>query len=235
MKAAYRRRVVALVVAAGTEVVLAGLSGTVAAAGDAVVLGGGASIMVAGSYCTLTTIGHDSAGELVGFTAASCGGPDAPVVAEGAENHGPVGAVAAAAAAHDLDYAVIKFDAAKVAPTASFAGFVINGIGPDPTNFGQPVCTQGGATGSGCGTFKFGGPRPGIVAARMPSWQPGDDGAPVTVDGQLVGMTRDGYTGIGGAVIPTLRTSITFTLFSAILGEVDAKGGAGAGFSPISG
>jgi hypothetical protein len=137
------------------------------------------------------------------------------------------------AANDDLDYAVIKFDPAKVVPTASFAGFGINGIGPDPSNFGQPVCTQGGATGNGCGTFKFGGPRPGIVAARMPSWQPGDDGAPITVDGQLVGMTREGHTGIGGAGIPTLRTSITFTLSSAVLADVNAKGGPGAGFTPI--
>ena len=64
------------------------------------------------------------------------------------------------AANDDLDYAVIKFDPAKVVPTASFAGFAINGIGPDPSGFGQPVCTQGGATGFGCGAFRFGGPRP---------------------------------------------------------------------------
>jgi hypothetical protein len=129
-------------------------------------------------------------------------GPRRPVVAEVADNHGPVGTVAAAEAAHDLDYAVIKFDPAKVVPTANFAGFAINGIGPDPSGYGQPVCTQGGATGNGCGAFKFGGPRPGIVAAHMPSWQPGDDGAPITVDGQLVGMTREGYTGLVGAGIP---------------------------------
>ena len=63
------------------------LSG-VAAADGAVVLGGGASIMVAGSYCTLGTIGHDGSGELVGFTAASCGGPGSPVAAVGGANVG---------------------------------------------------------------------------------------------------------------------------------------------------
>jgi len=229
-----RQRVVATfaVILAVLIVAMGRLSGT-ATADDEVLLGGGASIMVAGSYCTLTTIGHDSAGELVGFTASSCGGPGAPVVAEGADNHGPVGTVAAAEAAHDLDYAVIKFDPAKVVPTANFAGFAINGIGPDPSGYGQPVCTQGGATGNGCGGFRFGGPRPGIVAAVMPSWQPGDDGAPITVDGQLVGMTREGHTGIAGAGIPRLSTFITFTFFSAILGAVNAKGGPGAGFTPI--
>lgn len=65
-------------------------------AAAALPLGGGAGIIVDGTYCTLTTIGHDKAGELVGFTAASCGGPDSPVVAEGSEDLGPVGTVVAA-------------------------------------------------------------------------------------------------------------------------------------------
>ncbi len=41
--------------------------------------------MVDGHYCTLTTIGHDKTGELVGFNAAHCGGPGAQVVAEGTD------------------------------------------------------------------------------------------------------------------------------------------------------
>jgi hypothetical protein len=232
VKTAYRHRAVAFVVALATLVVPAGLLGTVAAADNKVPLGGGASIMVAGTYCTLTTIGHDNAGELVGFTAASCGGPGAQVVAEGAQPSGPLGTVAAAD--DRLDYAVIKFDPTKGTPVAGFAGFAINGIGQDPGS-GQPVCTQGGAAGFGCGKIMFGGPRPDIVAAGVPSWQPGDDGAPVTVDGQLVGLTRKGYTGLVGAGIPVPRTHITFALFSAILGDVNAKGGPGAGFTPVSG
>lgn len=53
--------------------------GDVAAADGAVPLGGGVGIVVDGRYCTLTTIGHDKTGELVGFTASHCGGPcDAP-------------------------------------------------------------------------------------------------------------------------------------------------------------
>jgi hypothetical protein len=204
------------------------LSG-VAVADSPGLLGGGAGIIVNGTYCTLATIGHDNSGALVGLTAATCGGPGNSVDIEG----GPRGVGNVVAANDDLDYAVIKFDPTKAAPTASFAGFAINGIGPDPSGFGQPVCTQGGATGNGCGTFKFGGPRPGIVAAHMPSWQPGDDGAPITVDGQLVGMTRNGYTGLVGAGVPVLSTHVTFTLFSAILADVNAKGGPGAGFTPI--
>jgi hypothetical protein len=227
-----RRAAPALAVILTALIVLTTRVSGVAAADGTVVLGGGASIIVAGSYCTLATVGHDHTGDLVGFTAASCGGPGSQVVAEGGENHGTVGTVAAAD--DDLDYAVIKFDPAKVVPTANFAGFTINGIGQDPSDFGQPVCTQGGATGNGCGAFRFGGPRPGIVAAVMPMWQPGDDGAPVTVDGQLVGITRKGYAGYLNPVPwPGLRSNIGFTLFSAILADVNAKGGPGAGFSPI--
>jgi hypothetical protein len=56
---------------------LAGLLAPTAAADGAVPLGGGAGIVVAGTYCTLATIGHDKTGELVGFTAGHCGGTGA--------------------------------------------------------------------------------------------------------------------------------------------------------------
>ncbi len=50
-------------------------------------MGGGAGIVVnGGTLCTLTTIGHDKFGDLIGFTSAHCGGPGAQVAAEGAEN-----------------------------------------------------------------------------------------------------------------------------------------------------
>lgn len=204
-------------------------TGIATAADSPALLGGGAGIIVNGTYCTLTTIGHDNSGGLVGLTASSCGGPNSSVDIEG----GPGGVGTVVTANDDLDYAVIKFDPAKVVPTANFAGFPINGIGPDPNGFGQQVCTQGGATGFGCGTFKFGGPKPGFVAANVPAWQPGDDGAPVTVNGQLVGMTRKGSTTPILGPIPEMSTHIGFTLFSAIINDVNAKGGPGAGFTPI--
>lgn len=210
-------------------IVLISAATGIAAADSPALLGGGAGIMVDGTYCTLTTIGHHYSGGLLELTASSCGGPNSPVDIEG----GPAGVGTVVDANNDLGYAVIKFDPAKVAPTANFAGFPINGIGPDPDGFGQPVCTQGGATGFGCGTFKFGGPKPGFVAANVPAWQPGDDGAPVTVNGQLVGMTRTGSTTAVLGPIPEMSTHIGFTLFSAILNDVNAKGGPGAGFSPV--
>lgn len=202
----------------------------VAAADGAVPLGGGAGITVDGTPCTLATIGHDKAGELIGFTAGHCGGPGAPVVAEGSENHGPVGAVAAVG--DGLDYGVIKFDPARVTPAANFAGFAINGIGSDP-DWHQPVCTQGAANGNNCGgvaTMPGPGPRRSMGHAHF---QPGDDGAPVTSNGLLIGVVFGGMF-----VPPDLQGSpphdfTHFVLFSAIMNDVNAKGGPGAGFSPI--
>jgi hypothetical protein len=217
------------VVAVGVASLVAGLLAPSAVADSAVPLGGGAGIVVNGTNCTLTTIGHDSGGTLVGFTAATCGGPGSSVDVEG----GPSSVGNVVAANDELDYAVIKFDPAKVTPNSSFAGFPINGIGPDPTVFRQPICTQGGATGFGCGAFKFGGPKPGIVAANMPAWQPGDNGAPVTADAHLVGLTRRGDSTPVLGPVPEISTHIGFTLFSAILADVNAKGGPGAGFTPI--
>jgi hypothetical protein len=224
-----RRAAAALAVILAALIAVMTRPNGVAAADGTVVLGGGAGITVSGTNCTLTTIGHDGSSALIGFTAATCGGPGSSVDIEG----GPGGVGNIVAANDDLDYAVIKFDPSKVVPTASFAGFGINGIGPDPSGFRQPLCTQGGATGFGCGVFKFGGPKPGIVAANVPAWQPGDNGAPVTVDGQLVGLTRRGDSTAVLGPIPEMSTHIGFTLFSAILGDVNAKGGPGAGFSPI--
>jgi hypothetical protein len=218
-----RGRTVAIAAAFFALMACVGLLGTTAGADDRVALGGGAGIVVDGTYCTLTTIGHDRAGDLVGFTASTCGGPGAAVTAEGvADNVGTVGA-----ADDGLDYAVIKFDRAKVIPIANFAGFLINGISPDLGSDQQPPCTQGGATGYACGSMKV-RVKPTIGMARMPSWQPGDDGAPVTVDGQLIGMTRKGHT-----MAPLMVTDITMTVFSTILSDASAKGGPGAGFIPV--
>jgi hypothetical protein len=209
-------------------VLLAGLLTPTAAAEGRVPLGGGAGIVVDGNPCTLTTIGHDHTGELIGFTSAHCGGPGAQVVAQGTDNR-VLGSITSTD--NELAYAVIKFDPAKVAPTANFAGFPINGIGPDPS-YQQPACTQGSATGQGCGAIATATVKPGIVGARVPAWQPGDYGAPLTVNDQLIGQTQNGTNIVEPALVRVIMHT-NFTLFSAILNDVNAKGGPGAGFSPI--
>ncbi|HEY6856521.1 MAG TPA: serine protease [Mycobacterium sp.] len=220
-----------IVRAAVALVASAGVLSPTAAADDKVPLGGGAGVVVDGSHCTLNSIGHDNTGELVGFTAAHCGGPGAQVVAEGAENHGSLGTVAAVG--DGLDYSVIRFDPAKVSPTANFAGFPIDGIGPDP-DLGEPACTLGAATGDQCSHIvTIPGPGPG--RSMLAPFQPGDDGRPVTSDDLLIGLVRDGYT-IPGDLLGNLPMPETeLILFSAILNDINAKGGAGAGFSPIPG
>lgn len=206
-------------------------------ADEKISLGGGAGIVVDGTYCTLTTIGHDNTGELVGFTTAHCGGPGAQVVAEGTDTTvGTVVAVKGDIASGDLGYEVIKFDSAKVIPLANFSGFAINGIGPQP-NTGQPACQQGAATGFTCGAIAGPTVNPRVVNVNFLPFQPGDEGAPVTVDGFLVGMLRNGYRNIifwAPSVVPSQDyPRIKMIYFSAILDDVNANGGTGSGFTPI--
>jgi hypothetical protein len=224
-----RRAATALVAILAVLIALMTRLSGVAIAEGTVVLGGGAGITVNGTPCTLATIGHDNAGELVGFTAASCGGPGSPVAAEGSGTL--VGSVVAAD--DHLAYAVIKFDPAKVTPTANFAGFAINGIGPDP-DFRQPACTDGAATGNQCGVITtMPGPGPSRNMSRC-SFQPGDEGRPVTSDNLLIGIARKGWVAVDLGPLHYGQTPESFlTLFSEILGDVNAKGGPGAGFSPI--
>lgn len=213
-------------VALSALIASAGLPSTTAGADDKALLGGGAGIVVNDTLCTLTTIGHDKSGDLVGFTAASCGGPGSPVAAVGGANVGSVVAVE-----DSLKYAVIKFDPAHVTPTANFAGFAINGLGPDP-GFRQPACTDGVATGIQCngGITTLPGPGPGRNMARA-TFEPGDEGRPVTTDDLLFGMAYRGYTDVSawGYTIP----ESTVVLLTAILNDVNAKDGPGAGFSPV--
>lgn len=229
MQTAHSRRAVTIAVAVAGLLASAGLLNITAVADDKVPLGGGTGIVVDGSYCTLATIGRDKSGALVGFTAAHCGGPGAGVVAEGAENRGPLGTVVAAGSG--LDYAVIKFDAGKVTALANYDGFAINGIGADP-EWHQPECKLAAATGDFCGrnnTLPGPGPR---MAIRGP-FKPGDDGGPVTSDNLLVGMITGGVGPLPPIVGQPPVEYIDLIKFSAILADVSANGGPGSGFVPL--
>jgi len=216
MKTAYRW--LAVMVAGTLVMAPSGLPSATATAPEKALLGGGAGIEFDGNnLCTLTTIGHNKTGELIGFTSAHCGGPGVSVVAEGAEDRGDVGTVVAVDA--DLDYAVIKFDPAKVTPTSNFDGFAINGIGPDPPQLHTPCvesradghaptghvcvdvtypeqfqmsCQQSRATGRTCADIIGPGRDPATLNAHECA-NPDDSGAPVTVNDLLIGMVRGGF------------------------------------------
>ncbi len=226
----------------------------------AVPLGGGSGISVNGTLCTLTTIGHDSSGDLVGFTSAHCGGPGATVAVEDA---GAVGKVVAANAGPD--YAVIRFDPAAVTPTPDADAFPINGIGAaPPPGQTQWACQQSRATGHVCanvvGSVVIDTRPPGTETSPEKAQKiqqatatfdaiecanPGDDGAPVTVGDLLVGMIRGGFTPTGEACpqpfvapphahVPQSTRTVVVSI-DAILGDANVKGGPGAGFVPIPG
>ncbi|MBI3212782.1 MAG: serine protease [Mycobacterium sp.] len=203
------------------------------AAADPVTLGGGSGIVVDGdTYCTLTAIGNDSRGDLVGFTSAHCGGPGAKVSAEGAEAAGQVGEMVAGN--DELDYAVIRFDRTKVNPTSDVDGFVIDGLGPDPV-FGEIACKLGRTTGSSCGVTWGPGKDPGTIVNQV-CGQPGDSGAPVTVNNKLVGMLHGAFTDD----LPTcvvkfipLHTPAVTMSFNTQLADITAKNRPGTGFVPF--
>jgi hypothetical protein len=212
--------------------VVVGVRGS--AADNKIPLGGGAAIVIDGdTMCTLTTIGTDNKGQLVGFTSAHCGGPGAQVAAEAEQNRGVLGTMVAG---NDiLDYAVIQFDQDKVAPVADYNGFAIDGIGPDPA-FGQIACKQGRTTGNSCGVTWGPGQDPGTIVMQV-CGQPGDSGAPVTVNNLLVGMIHGAFS----ENLPTcitkyipLHTPAVVVSINAVLADLNAKNRPGAGFVPVT-
>ncbi|WP_375486304.1 S1 family peptidase [uncultured Mycobacterium sp.] len=231
MQSAHRRVMAAMV--AMVVLMVAGPAATSKAADEKVPLGGGAGIVVNGdSTCTLTSIGTDNTGALTGFSSAHCGGPGAVVAAEAAQDRGTVGTMVAGN--DSLDYAVIRFDPAKVTPVANFNNFAINGIGPDPA-VGQVVCKDGRTTGESCGVTFGPGQDPGTLVAQL-CGQPGDSGGPVTANGALVGMIHGAFSeNLPGCItkyIP-LHTPAVVVSINAVLADLAAKGRPGAGFVPV--
>ena len=202
-------------------------------ADDRAILGGGSGIVIEGdTFCTLTTIGNDDRGNLIGFTSAHCGGPGEKVSSERAPSAGVVGTMVAG---NDLlDYAVIQFDPQKVQPVNTIDGFEIDGLGPDP-QFGEVACKLGRTTGSSCGVTWGPGQEPGTIVNQV-CGQPGDSGAPVTVNNMLVGMIHGAYT----QDLPTcvvkfvpLHTPAVTMSFTTQLADITAKNRAGTGFVPV--
>jgi len=236
MSAIQMRRAAGVAVLVVSAALAASLPVTgIARAADKVPMGGGAGIVIdSDTYCTLTAIGNDRTGALIGFTSAHCGGPGAQISAEGATDRGVIGTMVAGN--DGLDYAVIRFDPAKVEPVSNWNGFAIDGIGPDPA-FGEVACKLGRTTGYSCGVTWGPGQNPGTIVNQV-CGRPGDSGAPVTVDNKLVGMIHGAFTdGLPTCVIkyiPLHTPAITMSM-NAILADLAAKDRPGAGFVPTAG
>jgi len=202
---------------------MTGLRGVPAGADDRLPLGGGAGIVVNGdTLCTLTTIGTDGKGELIGFTSAHCGGPGAVVAAEAAKDRGTVGTMVAGN--DNLDYAVIQFDPGHVTPVNRIGNVTITNVGA-PAQFPAIVCKEGRTTGNTCG-LAF-----GDVFQTDETWAEmcvveGDSGAPVVIGTTLVGMVN-AYLAVA-CFGPEVGTNM-----SAIVNDMNGRGGVGAGYAPI--
>ena len=222
--------------ATATAFMIAGAgTGVATAAPVSAVLGGGSGIVFGNEVCSLTTIGHDASGRLVGLTAGHCAAVGTPVKAETTPAAGVLGVVVARNT--NLDYEVIQFDPSKVIPVRTVAGTTIAGIGSYPGT-GDVVCKNGRTTGHDCGVVW--GDR-GIEVINQTCSQPGDSGGPVTVGDRLVGM-NNGHLGSIGPIPfnvvcsvsanPIQPPAITHPI-ADILHSIDVGGGPGAGFQPI--
>ncbi len=193
--------------------------------------------------CTLTAVGRDAAGNLVGLTNAHCfidaqgnklvgeqvyrdTSPAGTALAPADVNAsrpdlatGSIGTVTYVSTPNNLlstgpkglDYAVIKLDESRVAPTNTVGSVTITSIGAPPAN-GTRMCKQGHRTGLTCG-IKLG--TNGIWFTHLVLTNSGDSGSPVV----------DGQTLVGNAFGAQHSSPIL-----SIIDEMNATGGVGAGF-----
>ncbi|MFJ4658921.1 S1 family peptidase [Nocardia sp. NPDC088792] len=227
------RTVLALTATAGA----ATLVGTATAhAATPVTLGGGSGIILSNhSVCSLTTIGHDNAGRLVGLTAGHCGPAGTLVSAEKDRFAGPVGTITAAD--DGLDYAVIEFEPDKVVPVRTIGATTIAGTAPVPGP-GAQICSDGRTTGFNCSVNW--GPLEDIDLGQTCS-NHGDSGGPITSGDRLVGMLQGGLIGYGALTLDIPCVTAAFPIHSPtyyrpidqILSSIDATGGPGTGYQPI--
>ncbi len=182
--------------------------------------------------CTLTAVGYDAMDNLIGITNAHCvyddDGHQWPgdevlahsAVAVAAGQREAIGRVAHISGGNPiipgpngigLDYAVIVFDRDKVVAAPTIAGVPIRRIAPPPPP-GAHVCKQGITTGLTCGVMlRTSGP----YIVNTIAEGAGDSGSPVVA---------------GDALIATQWVTGAGTAMTAILADLDRRGGPGAGF-----
>lgn len=156
-------------------------------------LGGGSGIAIvqadgSAALCTLTTIGHDQRGGLVGLTAGHCGDRGASVLSESWPLRGPVGVVDHVNS--ELDYALIRFDAAAVQPRSTVDGVTIRSVQMTPPHFPDIACKSGRTSGHTCGIVWISGHK--VHISQMCVIE-GDSGSPVVLGDRLIGMVNAYY------------------------------------------
>jgi len=237
------RRLLAIVTGFIALIGVSGMTATTASAAPPVGLGGGAGIVIAdNAVCTLTTIGHDRAGRLVGLTAGHCGGRGSAVKAEKSMGSGVLGVITESN--FRWDYAVIEFDKSKVTPQRSYRGLTISGPGPRPV-FGQSACKAGRTTGTTCGIVWGNDPQVPTFTLSQVCSNHGDSGAPIVVGNKVVGLLNGGRVirNIGGTGLeidvpctnpnfpihnPAISTPMTI-----ILDDLNGRNIVGSGFRAI--
>ena len=229
----FKRALVALAAVATTTALLPSAP---AEAAPRATVGGGTGIVVGGNaLCTMTAVGHDRAGRLVGLTAAHCGGLGNTVRAERNPGAGVIGTIVTRSPS--LDVAVIALNSSRVHPVSRVGKARITGLGTYPQPF-STVCKSGRTTGFTCG--------PTLIidhetAVNYVCADHGDSGGPIIVNGRLVGMLNGALriAGPGTPSIPCIDPAIPFyspmiaTKISDILRPLNRLNVTGSGFRPI--
>ncbi|AKK05190.1 hypothetical protein CMUST_04235 [Corynebacterium mustelae] len=180
--------------------------------------------------CTIAATGVDSQGRKVAITAGHCGKVGAPVMSADSWRVGKSGTVVAHG--KDLDYSVIELGSnAKI--SRSYNGVTVNAVGGGKPGKWKRVCKTGVATGTTCGMVWDADDRASI--SQVCAMQ-GDSGAPLMEGDRLVGMVSGGVIPNyalacrnpwqGDAFMPTVSTNM-----DAVISDINAKGGVGAGFT----
>ena len=201
-----------------------------AEAAPRVAVGGGSGIVIDGrSLCTMTTVGRDRSGNLVGLTAAHCGKVGSTIRSERRRNAGVIGRIVLRNT--KLDAAVIALNPAVVQPVRQVGEARITAVGRFPS--GGNVCKSGRTTGFTCGPVLAVDSNSSIsyVCANH-----GDSGGPVIKGNRVVAMLNGGAVNIDlpcyNPAIPVFNPMFA-TKMTDIVASLNRYGRAGAGFRPI--
>lgn len=228
------KRALVAVAAVATSVAL--LPSAPADAATRATVGGGSGIVVAGNaLCTMTAVGHDRGGRLVGLTAAHCGGIGNTIRAERNIKAGVIGTIVTRS--ESLDVAVIALNSSRVKAVRQVGKARISRVGTYPKPFSN-VCKAGRTTGFTCGPTLV---QDGDVALNYVCADHGDSGGPIIVAGRLVGMLNGAMriAGAGTPSIPCVDPAFPFyspmiaTKMTDILRPLNRTSKIGAGFRPI--